>query len=414
MPKAHQRGDGAGMEPPVISRRPLLKALWTVPVFVALGSGCATDSSKGSPASSDKPYELPSSAALADGKRKKPLDFGLAYSDTLPWMSDVDLAQALDDAADLGVGWIRADLSWTNIQPDGPDQYLWERFDRIAKGAQERDLKVLATLGYSPQWAGDPSCGVKNATCPPADNERFAQFASEAVTRYAAMGVHAWQVWNEANIKNFWQTGADPKRYTDLLAKASAAIRAADPEAFVLMCGLANSGTSEGREAPVEFLDHVLEEGAGKYVDGISFHPFARVQLPSTKTGRSTYEKIKGARQSLTSVLARHDLSDLEIWLTETGAPTHGNGAAADNENPGKDTSHATYAHQARIAADVVKAADELTAVTKVFWYSHRDTEPEEKNAGRHHYYGLIEYGGKRKPAFDAYRDAVADYRAEH
>jgi hypothetical protein len=417
MPTAPQCGDGAGIEPPVISRRPLLRALWAVPALVALGSGCSTGSSTTSPdatGASTSPYELPSAAALASEERKKPLDFGLAYSDTLPWMSDADLGQALDDAVDLGVAWIRADLAWTNIQPDSELQYLWERFDRVAGAAQERDLKVLATLGYTPRWSRDLACMDKNQTCPPASNTRFAQFASEAVTRYSALGVHTWQIWNEPNISGFWATGANPERYADMVRQVSAAVRAADPDSFVLLGGLANATTTDGgkRQSAVAFLDSVLEHGVGDHVDGISFHPFTHELLPSTKTGDSPYERITGARQSLTSVLVRHDRTDLEIWITETGAPTHGKGAAADSEEPGRTTTHATYAHQAQIATDTVKEADGLTAITKVFWYAHRDTKPPAENADRHHYYGLVEYTGARKPAFTAYRDAIAAHRA--
>ncbi|MEU4653080.1 cellulase family glycosylhydrolase [Streptomyces sp. NPDC023723] len=400
------------------SRRRVLRALAAAPAVVALaGCGTGTDAKSGETAgTAASPYELPSTAGRAGGGRTKPLDFGLAYSDTLPWMSDADLAQALDDAADLGITWIRADLAWTNIQPDSPTQYLWERFDRVASAARERDLTVLATLGYTPQWSRDAACMYKNQSCPPADNARFAQFATEAVTRYAAMGVHAWQIWNEPNISGFWPGGPDPERYTDMLAQVSQAVRAADSEAFVVMAGLANADTEGAgkRQSAADFLDAALKLGAAEHIDAVSFHPFSRTLLPSTKTGDSPYERVDGARKSLTAVLKSYEQTGLEIWLTETGSPTHGRGAAADSEQPGEDATHATAGFQAKIATDTVPAADALGAVTKVFWYSHRDTKPPEANAVGSHYYGLIEYTGEHKPSFAAYRDAIADYRAQN
>lgn len=399
------------------SRRRVLRALWAAPALVAMGSGCSAgtdDASTETADSSESPYELPSAAAEAEAKRTKPVDFGLAYSDTLPWMTDADLAQALDDAVDLGVPWIRADLAWTNIQPDGESQYLWERFDRVARAAQQRDLKVLATIGYTPQWARDAECMYENQTCPPASNARFAQFVTEAVTRYSAMGVHTWQIWNEPNISSFWPGGADPERYAEMVKETSKAIRAVDPDAFVLLAGLANAATTNSkRQTAADFLDNVLELGAGDHVDGVSFQAFSHGVLLSTKTGESPYERITGMRRSLTSVLARHEKTDLEVWITETGAPTHGRGAIADSSDPGTETTHVTPAHQARIATDMVKAADELTAVTKVFWYAHQDVKTPEANAGTWAYYGLIDYAGERKPSFDAYRDAIAAYRAK-
>lgn len=411
-----EQGEGSEKVGHFTSRRRVLRALWAAPALVAMGSGCsaATDTaSTDATDSSESPYELPSAAAQAEATRTKPLDFGLAYSDTLPWMTDADLAQALDDAVDLGVTWIRADVSWTNIQPDGETQYLWERFDRVARAAQERDLKVLATLSYTPQWARDAACADKNATCPPASNARFAQFVTEAVTRYSAMGMHTWQIWNEPNISAFWSGGADPERYAEMVKETSRAIRAADPDSFVLLGGLANAATTNSkRQTPVDFLDNVLKLGVGDHVDGISFHAFSHGILLSTKTGDSPYEQVSGVRRSLTAVLARHERTDLEIWLTETGAPTHGRGAIADSQQDSVETSHVTPAYQARIATDMVKAADELTAVTKVFWYAHRDVKSPAANAGTWAYYGLIDYTGARKPAFDAYRDAIAAHRA--
>lgn len=412
-----EQGEGPGKVGHFTSRRRVLRALWAAPALVALGSGCSADTGTASPEATDSsksPYELPSAVAQAEGARTKPLDFGLAYSDTLPWMNDADLAQALDDAVDLGVTWIRADLSWTNIQPDGESQYLWERFDRVARAAQQRDLKVLATLGYTPQWSRDLACASEGATCPPASNARFAQFVGEAVSRYSEMGVHTWQIWNEPNISGFWAGGADPERYAEMVKETSKAIRAADPDSFVLLVSLANAATTTSRrQTPADFLDNVLERGVGDHVDGISFQAFSHGMLLSTKTGDSPYEQVTGVRRSLTAVLARHEKTDLEIWLTETGAPTDGRGAVADRERPGVETSHVTLAHQARIATDMIKAADELTPVTKVFWYGHRDVKTPEANAGTWAYYGLIDYAGERKPSFDAYRDAIAAYRAK-
>ncbi|MFB7929173.1 cellulase family glycosylhydrolase [Streptomyces sp. NPDC056039] len=412
MPIAPLRGDGNAGEPSGTARRSLLRALGAVAPVAALGTGCTT------PASSSA-YELPpeaAPAAPAGEKRGRTLDFGLAYSDTLPWMSDADLGRALDDAVGLGVSWIRADLAWTNIQPDSPSQYLWERFDRVADAARQRKLKVLATLGFTPRWARDLACADKNQSCPPASEARFARFVTEAVTRYARRGVRTWQIWNEPNISRFWPEGADPARYAGIARAVSAAVRAVDPGAFLLLGGLANIPTTDGgrRLSAVDFLDRALDHGAGERMDAISFHPFTTDLLFSTKTGDSPYERITGARRSLSSVLARHRRTDLEIWLTETGAPTHGPGTIADSEHPGVRTTHATHAHQARIAADVITAADRLTAVTKVFWYAHRDTEPPSANGGRHHYYGLIEHTGAQKPAYSAYRDAIAAYRAAH
>ncbi|MBJ7456582.1 MAG: hypothetical protein JHC74_11035, partial [Thermoleophilia bacterium] len=63
-----------------------------------------------------------------------PLSVGLSYGDELTWMEPADLAGALDDAAALG-GWVRLDVSWANVQPEGPDRWDWSRLDPVVAGA---------------------------------------------------------------------------------------------------------------------------------------------------------------------------------------------------------------------------------------------------------------------------------------
>ena len=72
---------------------------------------------------------------------------------------------ALDDAKLLGITWIRMDLSWTTIQPDGPSSYKWGAFDRVINGARARGLKVLPILTWTPDWARDAGC--VRFSCPP-------------------------------------------------------------------------------------------------------------------------------------------------------------------------------------------------------------------------------------------------------
>ena len=71
------------------------------------------------------------------------LQVGIAYGDTLVWMSDQRLAQALDDAVDVGATWIRADISWDRVQHNGPTRYEWALFDRVMDAAGKRGLRVL-------------------------------------------------------------------------------------------------------------------------------------------------------------------------------------------------------------------------------------------------------------------------------
>ncbi|MFD5536426.1 cellulase family glycosylhydrolase [Streptomyces sp. NPDC127079] len=354
-----------------------------------------------------------SAASASGGTRGRDLRFGLSFGDTLTWMTDAELAKAMDDAVELGVRWLRVDLSWRNIQPDSPSQYVWERFDRVVEAARVHGLDVLPTLSYTPRWAADPNCASTSQTCPPADNGRFAEFARQAAERYAPKGVRTWEIWNEPNIKPFWQTGPDAERYTALLTATAHAIRSVDPDAYLLLGGLAAVDTIPSRQyvSHKTFLAELGRLGALKQVDAVSYHPYTYPLLPSTETATGTrFQDIDRTKDNLVAILTRYGERNMPIWLTETGAPTWSQGKAADTESA-RGTSHVTPRLQAEIAGDTVTAAAAIPSVAVVFWFSYQDGGPETPTSRKSQHYGLEYYDGRRKPAFDALEQAIRAYR---
>lgn len=332
---------------------------------------------------------------------------GLSYGDTLVWMSDGDLAAALDDARAVHAGWIRADLSWDNIQNDGPEWFQWQLFDRVVKAASARGLAVLPVLAYTPPWARPAGCD--SHACAPADPARFAAFAQAAARRYAPMGIHTWEIWNEQNTTGFWKPSPSPEAYTTLLKATSQAIKGVDPSARLVLGGLASKLTSGGNFSQADFLASVSALGGNRLVDAIGYHPYTYPYLPSATTSfRTAWEKMASSENSLRSVLTTYGTPDLPIWLTEYGAPTGGPGTASDGSPAtiGPTTTHVTEAHQARIATDAVKTAAADPYVKTLFWYADRDlgTDPSSSE----NFYGIRRADGSAKPAFQALSDAIA------
>jgi hypothetical protein len=345
-----------------------------------------------------------SSSEPAAAAERPILRSGVSYGDTLVWMSDARLGAALDDAVATGAKWVRADLSWQNIQYDGPTVYRWSLFDRVLDAASRRGLKVLPVLAYTPPWARKRYCGVP--TCAPADPQQFARFAREAVKRYNARGIDVWEIWNEPNI-NFWMPSPDPAGYTKLLAAASAAIRSINPRAQVILGGLAATDSENGRISQSSFLTAVLRLGAGKMVDGVGYHPYTYPYLPSARTEFLTaWEKMTRGPENLRAIMTRFGVGALPIWLTEVGAPTGGSGTASNGDvgSITYRTTHVTEGRQAEIAADAVRTAAGDPLVGAMFWYSDRDLG----NSGttNENFFGLRRADGSAKPAFQAFRQA--------
>lgn len=329
----------------------------------------------------------------------------MSYGDTLFWKSSADLATTLDDAVAVHATWARVDLSWNDVQPTSASSYNWAPFDAIVNAARTRGLHLLPVIGYTPSWARSAGCDAWD--CPPADPNAFAQFASAAVKRYAPLGVHAWEVWNEPNIPIFW-VNPDPKRYATLLSATTTSIRRADSTATVLSGGLANTDTNNGWIDPRTYLDAVCGYGACAGIAGVAFHPYTFPYTASyVAPWGDAWNRIDATTPSLRSVLNKYGYGSKKIWLTEYGAPTGGPGDASDG-TPGSITpftDHVTEQQQATIAADAVHTAVSDPNIVGLFWYTYQDDLNYTSNVA---YFGLRRPDGSPKPAWAAWADAAA------
>ena len=328
----------------------------------------------------------------------------MSYGERLSRMTQADLDATLDDATALGLRWIRADLSWTTVQGGGPTSYNWAGFDRVVLAANARGLKVLPILAYTPAWARDADC--TRFSCPPRDPAEFAAFATAAAKRYSAYGVRTWEVWNEPNLAQFWPV-PDPVRYASLLTATSAALKAVDPGATVLLGGLAALENTSIAIGPREFLSAVCLTGACSAMDAVSYHPYTFPYPTSYFATWSAWSKINDTPTSLRSILDGFGLADRKIWVTEYGAPTDGDGTAANGTwaSVTSTTTHVTEDWQAWIANDAVQQAVADPDVSTFFWYTNQDlVVPTKREAS----FGLRRLDGTPKPAWEAYRAAVA------
>jgi hypothetical protein len=353
---------------------------------------------------------LLSACSTGDRPASAPPHIGISYGDELVWMSDGERDDALDDAVTLGATWIRADLSWADIQPEGPGSHLWERFDRVVHAARQRGLQILPVLAYTPPWARPGGCSSEK--CEPSDPAQFVDFAEAAARRYAPEGLHTWEVWNEPNGAGGWLPRPDAAAYTVVLEGVAGAVRRVDPQAVVILGGLAALSDGDGGVPETEFLEQVCEHGGIWAVDAVAYHPYTYPYLASDRTSWGTsWNRMADTPTSLRNVLSRCATPDLQIWITEYGAPTDGPGAVSDGTTGAGSaaTTHVTEDRQAVIAADAVHTAAATPFVAGLFWYSLRDLS--EDPASAESFFGLRRHDGSAKPAFAAFREAVSRAR---
>ena len=354
-------------------------------------------------ASSADPAPTPFERAqrMADAKD---LQIGLAYGGRLMFMDDAELDESLERAERLGARWVRTDLVWAAVERS-PGVYDWSGFDRVVAATREHGLELMPIVMAAPEWARKASCAPHWA-CQPRDMGEYADFAGRAAARYAAYGVHTWQLWNEPNIRMFW-TDPDAAAYADLFERASRAIRYADPDATIVFGGLAALRESPHVIEARDFLRQVCELGACDEMDVFSYHPYTYPDLPSApQLDDAAWTRIAEGEDSFVSILDHYGLRRVPIWLTEFGAPTGGVGIASDGSIPrrGSAVDHVTEERQAQIAFDAVVSAVLTPRVKMLVWYTDVDL-PEA--SGKQAHYGLLRADGTPKPAWRQLRKAV-------
>jgi hypothetical protein len=165
----------------------------------------------------------------------------------------------------------RAGMSWIKVQT-----FAGGDAAGIINMAHNAGFKVL--LGV---------LGDKGRVTDPGYQQEYAN----SVAAMARAGADAIEVWNEPNIDREWPTGqVNGATYTQLLAKAYNAIKAANPGTMVVSAALAPTGffaggCQEGGCNDDVFLQQMAAAGAANYMDCVGAHHNSGATSPSASSG---------------------------------------------------------------------------------------------------------------------------------
>jgi polysaccharide biosynthesis protein PslG len=314
--------------------------------------------------------------------------FGFAAGGALQNLGDSELARYLDGAEAAHAGWIRIDVNWNVIQQAGPGSYDWSRFDNVVTAITSRGMRVLAGILYTPPWAR--AAGTEPAT-PPSNLDDYAAFVRTTVERYAPRGVHAYEIWNEPNVSDFWAPGPDPARYAQLLRLAYSAVKSVDPKAIVVSGGLAPYGAygehSASRMNPLDFLQRMYAHGAAGSFDALGWHP-SNYPYGLSFARWSAWSQMSRTTPSARSIMRAHGDTAKQIWPTEFAFPTGRAPAGVDE------------AVQARLLTRSYAALARWRWAGPAFFYTYRDSGALA--------FGVVRRDYSAKPAYTAYRRAAA------
>ena len=359
-------------------------------------------------------------------------------------------------ALQAGVGWNRWVLYWNEIERTS-GVYDFSKPEATLTADRAQGLKVLGILFGTPDYAspavtklsGDipapsPRVGQKGfydeqtrlseaatgpgtTTYPPigfdqpifADgtdtpgpgkainpNNPWARYTYESASRFKGR-IQAWEIWNEPDLAptsangwfGFWAGTID--QYVRMLKVAYISIKVANPEATVVMGGLAYWQQQDYFPKFLTALKRDAQAAANSYYFDVSaWHWYSQAgQL---------YFQTLWAREEMAKV----GINNKAIWITETNIPVCGDPGITDKLDCQVGTHRGPIDKQAAYMFQALAYA-RAAGVQKVFLFQLYDD-----GLGYGNYYGLVRNSGSPRPALAAlqyattyFRDVVQAYR---
>lgn len=289
------------------------------------------------------------------------------------------------DLKALGTHWVRIFVTWPDLEP-APGVYSTSWIASYEKFFHELPpgTRVIVDVVDSPSW----ETGSANEHAPPANPEDYAAFVGFLAQRWGSQ-VAAYELWNEEDSPSWWVGAPDPAAYAALLKATYPVVKAAEPNATVLVGGLTGNDYT--------YLEGLYQNGAKGYFDAVAVHDDTACDIASPYTflrensGRLIPDSFLSYREVHAVMLANGD--DKPIWMTElswrTTSATCAEGAWAGQKLQGvSEEQQATYLAQAYHCL----AQDPYVQVA--LWFPLQDEGPVVA--------GLLRANGSRKPAFAA------------
>ena len=327
--------------------------------------------------------------------RGRPMKFGFAVIDadatrnTWCCVSTHMNLGALDRIAAAGVGMIRDDCTWNASEREAGKFQFPEIYDRYVDRAKELGLAPLLIINY-----GNPLYDDGDFPHTDASRAAYARYAAAVVEHFKGR-CRYYEIWNEwtgaCGMGPYQQNKHNtPENYLLLLEAASKAIRAVDPDAYII------GGGGDHFTWHFEAIQKMMELGAMKWCDAFSIHPYIYPDTPEK------YD-IRGKMQKIIDCMRSNGCENPKLWLTELGYPTYRGLRRGASVIQSQQELEQFSAEMLARTAILYKSMPEVEQFT---WY---DLENDGNNLEyNEHNFGLLHngaFGWQPKPSWRAYAE---------
>ncbi|MBZ0284886.1 MAG: cellulase family glycosylhydrolase [Anaerolineae bacterium] len=248
-----------------------------------------------------------------------------------PTLNQQDWNQAVVDIQNLGVKWLKVQVAWKTLQPNGPGEITedFRRLEIYLETAFNSGLDIMVSVAKAPNWA---RLSNQNEDGPPDNPQDLADFISLMLREFGS-SIDAVEVWNEPNLLREWQGNLafNGVGYMQLFEPSYATIRNYSQNMTIITAGLAPTGDNPtlGSRNDRSFLQEMYNAGLGQYTDvAIGIHPYGWGNAPDATCCDMNPEPgwdddrhffFKDNIDDFREIMVNSGHSGAQLWATEFG-----------------------------------------------------------------------------------------------
>lgn len=246
--------------------------------------------------------------------------YGVSIGMRVPQAEITHLAELL---AQSGTAWIRIQVLWFTLQPDGKNDWdadWWDYLVQLMTALQEQGLHLNLTITRTPRWTSTAPSEEETQEIytqyPPKKIGDWTQFITKLTQRLedSNIKISSWEIENEIDIdkkRGFWDRR---DQYVSMVNTAAEIIQANSNIRFGPRATILPSSFFTEIPSHLPYIRYWLEHIDRDSFDAINLH----VYDPDDNALIDQVETLRQIRDDL-------GLSDKPIWITETNLNSTGN-----------------------------------------------------------------------------------------